>query len=70
MTRCSFRKPQRSLKLTQGLAVITIMLGAELCLELQTALNPDQSTAKATPLLGESVTIHSWILNSWNSLLR
>ena len=70
MTRCIFRKPQRRFKLTQGLAVITVMLGAALCLELQTTLNPDQSTAKATPLLGESVTMQGWMLNSWNSLLR
>ena len=70
MTRCIFRKPLRSLKLTQGLALITVMLGAALCLELQTGLNPDQSTAKATPLLGESVTMQEWMLNSWNSLLR
>ena len=46
------------------------MLGAALCLELQTTLNPDQSTAKAMPLLGESVTMQGWTLNSWNSLLR
>ena len=51
MTRCIFRKPQRRLKLTQGLAVITVMLGAALCLELQTTLNLDQSMDKATPLL-------------------
>ena len=70
MTRCIFRKPQRRLKLTQGLAVITVMLGAALCLELQTGLNPYQSTAKATPLLGESVTMQGWMLNSWNSLRR
>ena len=70
MTRCIFRKPQRRLKLTQGLAMISVMLGAAICLELQTTLNPDQSTAKATPLLGESVTMQGWMLNSWNSLLR
>ena len=70
MKRCIFRKPQRGLKLTQRLAVIPVMLGAALCLELQTTLNPDQSTAKATPLLGESVTMKGWMLNSWNSLLR
>ena len=57
MTRCIFRKPQRRLKLSQGLAVITVILGAALCLELQTEFNPDQSTVKATPLLGESVTM-------------
>ena len=48
----------------------TVILGASLCLELQTELNPDQSTVKATPLLGESVTMQGWMLNSWNSLLR
>ena len=42
------------LKPTQGLAMITMMLGAALSLELQTGLNPDQLTAKATPLLGEA----------------
>ena len=68
MTRCIFRKPQRRLKLTQGLAMISVMLGAAICLELQTTLNPDQSTAKATPLLGESVTMQKWMLNSWNNL--
>ena len=70
MTRCIFRKPQQRLKLSQGLAVITVMLGAALCLELQTGLNPDQSTAKATPLLGEIVIMQGWMLNSWNNLLR
>ena len=70
MTRCIFRKPQRRLKLIQLLAMITVMLGAALCLELQTTLNPDQSTAKATPLLGERVTMQGWMLNSWNNLRR
>ena len=70
MTRCIFRKPQRRIKLTQGVDVIIVMLGAALCLELQTTLNPDQSTGKATPLLRESVTMQGWMLNSWNSLLR
>ena len=70
MSSCIFRNHQRRLKLTQGLAVITVMLGTALCLELQTVLNTEQSTDKATPLLGESVTMQGWMLNSWNNLLR
>ena len=41
MTRCIFRKPKRRLKLSQGLGVITVMLGAALCLELRPQLNQD-----------------------------
>ena len=40
MTRCIFRKPKRRLKLSEGLGVITVMLGAALCLELQSELSP------------------------------
>ena len=64
MTRCIFRKPKRRLKLSQGLGVITVMLGAALCLELQTALNLNPSTMQGTPLLGENGTMQRWRSNS------
>ena len=70
MTRCISRKPKRQLKLSQGLEVITVMLGAALCLELRPQLNPDPSTLKGTPLLGESWTMQEWTSNSWSSSLR
>ena len=70
MTRCIFRKPQHSFKLTQGLAVITVILGAALVLELQAKPNPNQPTVEASPLLGGSVTIKGWMLNSWSNSLR
>ena len=70
MTRCIFRKPQRRLKLSQGLAVITVILGAALVLELQAKPNPNQPTVEASPLLGESVRIKGWMLNSWSNSLR
>ena len=57
MTRCIFRRPKRRIKLRQGLGVITVMLGAALCLELQSELNPKPSTMQGTPLLGESGTM-------------
>ena len=53
MARCIFRKPKRRLSMSQGLSVITVMLGAALCLELQAELNPNQLTVEGTPLLGE-----------------
>ena len=53
MTRSIFRKPNRRIKLSQGLGVFTVMLGAALCLELQAELNPNQPTVEGTPLLGE-----------------
>ena len=68
MTRCIFHKPQRKLKLTQGLAVITVMLGAALCLELQSELNPKPSTMQGTPLLGENGTMQGWRSNSSSRL--
>ena len=49
-----FRKPKRRLKLSHGIAVIRVMLGAALCLALQTELNPYQSPMQRTPLPGES----------------
>jgi hypothetical protein len=49
MTRCIFRKPQRKLKLSQGLALITVILGAALVLELQAEPNPNQPTVEASP---------------------
>jgi hypothetical protein len=70
MTRCIFRKPQRRLKLSQGLAVITVILGAALVLELQAKSNPNPPTVEASPLLGGSVTIKGWMLNSWSNSLR
>ena len=57
MTRCIFRKPKRQFKLSQGLGVITVMLGAALCLELRSGLNPKPSKMQGTPLLGESGTM-------------
>ena len=49
MTRCIFRKPQRSLKLSQGLALITVILGAALVLELQAEPNPNQPMVESSP---------------------
>ena len=53
MTRCIFRKPKRRLRLSQVLGVITVMLGAALCLELQAELKPNQPRVEASPLLGQ-----------------
>ena len=64
MTRCIFRKPKRRLKLSQGLGVVTVMLGAALCLEQQSELNPKPSTMQGTPLLGERETMQGWRSNS------
>ena len=64
MTRCIFRKPKRQLKLSEGLGVITVMLGASLCLELQSELNPKPSTMQRTTLLGERGTMQGWRSNS------
>ena len=52
MTRCIFRKPKRQFKLSQGLGVVTVMLGAALCLELQSELNPKPSTMQGKPPAG------------------
>ena len=68
MTRCIFRKPRRRLKLSQGLGVITVMLGAALCLELQSELNPKPSTMQGTALLGESRTMQEWRSSSSSRL--
>ena len=68
MTRCIFRKPKRQLKLSEGLGVITVMLGAALCLELQIELIPKLSTMQETPLLGESETMQGWRSNSSSRL--
>ena len=68
MTRCIFRKPRRHLKLSQGLGVITVMLGAALCLELQAELYPNPSTMQGTPLLGERGTMQGWRSNSSSRL--
>ena len=64
MTRCIFRKPKRRLKLSQGLGVVTVMLGAALCLELQSELNPKPLTMQGTPLLGERGRMQGWRSNS------
>ena len=68
MTRCIFRKPKRQFKLSQGLGVVTVMLGAALCLELQSELNPKPATIQVTPLLGESGTMEGWRSNSSSRL--
>ena len=68
MTRFIFRKPKRRIKLSQGLGVITVMLGAALCLELQSELNPKPSTMQGTPLLGERGTMQGWRSNSSSRL--
>ena len=68
MTRCIFRKPKRRLKLSQGLGVVTLMLGAALCLELQSELNPKPLTMQGTPLLGERGRMQGWRSNSSNRL--
>ena len=68
MTRCIFRKPKRRLKLNQGLGVVTVMLGAALCLELQSELNPKPSTMQGTALLGERGTMEGWRSNSSSRL--
>ena len=57
MTRCIFRRPKRRLKLSEGLGVVTVMLGAALCLELQAELNPTPSTMQGAPLLKERGTM-------------
>ena len=68
MTRCIFRKPKRRLKLSQGIGVITVMLGAALRLELQSELNSKPSNMQGTPLLGESGTMQGWRSNSSSRL--
>ena len=70
MTRCIFRKPRRQLKLSQALGVITVMLGAALCLELQSELNPNPSAVNWRPLLEEHETMQGWTSNSSSRLLR
>ena len=68
MTRCIFRKPKRQFKLSQGLGVVTVMMGAALCLELQSELNPKPSTMQGTPLLGERGRMKGWRSNSSSRL--
>ena len=53
MTRCIFRKPKRQSRLNHWLAVITVMLGAVLCLELQAGLETKHQTVERSPLLGQ-----------------
>ena len=60
MTRCIFRKPRTRLKLSEGLGVVTVLLGAALCLELQSELSPKPSTMQGTPLLGERGRMQGW----------
>ena len=68
MTRCIFRKPKKHLKLSEGLGVVTVMLGAALCLELQSELNPKPTTTQGTPLLEERGTLQGWRSNSSSKL--
>ena len=68
MTRCILRKPRRRLKLSQGLGVVTVMLGAAHCLELQSELNPKPLTMQGTPLLGERGRMQGWRSNSSSRL--
>ena len=68
MTRCIFCKPKRRLKLNQRLGVITLMLAAALCLELQSELILKPLTMQGTPLLGESETMQGWRSNSSSRL--
>ena len=68
MTRCIFRKPKRQFKLSEGLGVVTVMLGAALCLELQSELNPKPSTMQRTTLLEERGTMQGWRSNSSSRL--
>ena len=44
------------------------MLGAALCLELQSELNPKPSTMQRTTLLGERETMQGWRSNSSSRL--
>jgi hypothetical protein len=53
MTRCIFRNPKRQSRLNHWLAVITVMLGAVLCLELQAGLETKHQTVERSPLLGQ-----------------
>lgn len=53
MTRCIFRKPKRRFRLNHWLAVITVISGATLCLELQAGLKPNHQTVEHSPLLGQ-----------------
>ena len=68
MTRCILHKPKKRLKLSEGLGVITVMLGAALCLELQNELTPKPSTMQGTPLLGERGKMQGWRSNSSSRL--
>ena len=68
MTRGISRKPRRRLKLSQRLGVVTVMLGAALCLELQSELNPKPLTMQGTPLLGERGRMQGWRSNSSSRL--
>ena len=53
MARCIFRKTKLCHRMSQGLSVITVTLGAALCLEIQAELNPNQPTIEGIPSLGE-----------------
>ena len=68
MARCIFRKLRRRLKLSQTLGVITMMLGATLCLELQSELNPNPLAVNGRPLLEEQETMQGWTSNSSSRL--
>ena len=68
MTRCIFSKTKRQLNLSQGLGVVTVMLGVALCMELQSELNPKPSTMQRTTLLGVRGTMQGWRSNSSSRL--
>ncbi|MCP4814871.1 MAG: hypothetical protein GY888_20380 [Planctomycetaceae bacterium] len=53
MARCIFRKPNRRLTLGHWLAVITVMLGAAVVLELQAEPNSTQPTVERSPLVSQ-----------------
>lgn len=53
MTRCIFRKRNRRLTLGHWFAVITVMLGAAVVLELQAEPNSSQPTVEHSPLFSQ-----------------
>ena len=49
MTRCIFRKPKRQLRLSHWVAIVSLLMGSALCLELQAQLYPDQHSDSPVP---------------------
>ena len=49
MTRCIFRKPKRQLRLSHWLAIVSLLMGSALCLELKAQLYPDQQSDGPVP---------------------